>query len=361
MTFLLVAIIIVGSLESSDTSLPDSTQSDSLQKKNVRLMVLPIVFSSPDTRLAGGVLPQVIFRTSSTEKPSSVRMDAYYTLNRQYHILLRPVLWLRNGIMNISGSLSFKEWPTSFYGIGNNSSGDDQEKFTETLYEGSVQGTVHIGSNYYLGVSYSFRRSEVDAQEETGFLASNQLAGSGTSTVSSAGLVLRHDSRDNQFYPSSGSYHTLELTSAQKILGSDFSFSRYTLDMRKYFPIKNSQVLAVQGMVSLSSGTVPFRVLPGIGDRLRGYSSVRYIDRHLAAFQLEYRVAPLIGRLGFVAFAGAGDVFHHANDLQLDRLKYSAGIGIRYLFDRAEKINIRLDYGIGKDSSGDYIDLNEAF
>jgi hypothetical protein len=26
-----------------------------------------------------------------------------------------------------------------------------------------------------------------------------------------------------------------------------------------------------------------------------------------------------------------------------------------------EKINIRLDYGIGRKSSGDYIDINEAF
>lgn len=361
MTFLLLAIIFLGNSSPPVTPLPDSVQNDSLPQKNVRFMVLPIVFSSPDTRLAGGVLPQVIFRTSSTVKPSSIRMDAYYTLNRQYHVRLHPVLWIRNGFMNISGTFSFKEWPTSFYGIGNNSSRDNQEKFSETLYEASVEGTTHIGSDFYAGVGYSFRYSDIDPQDETGILASGQLAGTGTTTVSSAELLLRRDSRDNQFYPSKGSYHTLELASSSKLLGSDFSFTRVTLDMRKYFPFKNSQVLAIQGIVSFSTGEVPFRVLPGIGDRLRGYSSVRYIDRHLAALQMEYRVAPLIGRLGFVAFAGAGDVFHSVSDWQPDRIKYSAGIGIRYLFNRSEKINIRLDYGIGKDSSGDYIDLNEAF
>src|SRR6056297_2422846 len=102
-------------------------------------------------------------------------------------------------------------------------------------------------------------------------------------------------------------------------------------------------------------------MLSSVGSTLRGYSTVRYIDDHVAAIQLEYRAAPLLGRIGFAAFAGMGDVFGNLDELQLKRLKLSAGIGIRYLFSRNEKINIRVDYAIGKDSSGDYIDLNEAF
>ena len=35
--------------------------------------------------------------------------------------------------------------------------------------------------------------------------------------------------------------------------------------------------------------------------------------------------------------------------------------GIRYLFSRDEKMNIRLDFAYGKDSYGMYITIGEAF
>ncbi|MDX1586298.1 MAG: hypothetical protein R3222_06120, partial [Balneolaceae bacterium] len=168
MTFLLLAIIFAGNSGFPEIFRPDSVTSDSSAQGNVRFMVLPILFSSPDTRLAGGVLPQVIFRTRSTDKPSSIRMDAYYTLNSQYHVRLSPTLWLKQGSMNITGTFSFKEWPTSFYGIGNNTFTDNQEKFSETLYETSVEATSHIGSDFYAGAGFSFTHSDIDPHKETG-------------------------------------------------------------------------------------------------------------------------------------------------------------------------------------------------
>lgn len=104
---------------------------------------------------------------------------------------------------------------------------------------------------------------------------------------------------------------------------------------------------------------LPFRVPSSIGSTLRSYSSVRYIDRNLLAFQAECRIVPLWRRVGAVVFLGAGDFFDKMEDLHFNRIKFSAGI--RYLFSRSVKINIRLDYRFGKNSSGDYLDLNEAF
>ena len=324
-------------------------------------MVLPIIFSSPDTRLAFGVLPQIVFRTSSSSNPSSIRLDSYYTQNRQYHILLRPSFWFSNNSKQLSAKFSFKKWPTSFYGIGNNTTADEKEKFTETLYEASLEGNTHIGSTYYAGVSYSFRHANINPFEDTGNLSIGEVKGNAETLISAVGLVLKRDTRDNHFYPQKGSYHTLEVYSSAKLLGSDLAFTRFTLDLRRYFQIHSSHVLALQGVLSIADGNLPFRMLSSVGSTLRGYSTVRYIDRNLAALQAEYRLVPVFGRFGFAGFAGVADVFDRTGDLSLDKLKFSAGIGIRYLFSRSEKINIRLDYGVGKDSSGDYIDLNEAF
>lgn len=341
----------------------DSSAIDTSRQSGAQLMLLPIIFSSPDTRLAAGVLPQLVFRTSSSSNPSSIRIDAYYTQNRQYHLLLRPTFWLRDNNLNLVGKFSTKKWPTSFYGIGNDSQEGDKEKFTETLYESSIEvlKSIRRRTGYFAGLSYSLRYGKIDPEDLMGRLASAEITGSSTSWTSSIGAILRQDTRDNHFYPTKGSYNTIEISSATKLLGSNNNFTRLTIDMRKYFPIYQAQVLALQVMGSFSYGKVPFRLLPSVGSTLRGYSTVRYIDKNMAAIQMEYRVAPLFWRLGFVAFAGLADVFDQPGDLQPGRLKYSGGIGIRYMFSRSEKINIRLDYGIGRDSSGDYLDLTEAF
>ncbi|MDR8390883.1 outer membrane protein assembly factor [Aliifodinibius sp. S!AR15-10] len=354
-----------GILPAIEQSLPpsisvDSSTTDTGQVEKTEFVLLPIFFSSPDTRLAIGILPQIVFRTSSASNPSSVRMDSYYTQNKQYHLLLRPRVWLRDNSYSLTGKFSLKKWPTSFYGIGNASTSDKQ-KFTEQLYESSIEAMKNIGKGYFTGLNYALRYGKINPESPEARSTLATVSGHGTTLTSSIGFLFRQDTRDNHFYPRRGDYHTLEFSVASKLMGSDHTFAQFTADFHKYIPIHRSHVLAVQGLGSVSVGDLPFRLLPSVGSTMRGYSSVRYIDRNLAALQIEYRVAPLFGRIGFVAFAGVADVFEHPDDLHLDKLKYAVGIGIRYLFSRSKKINIRLDYGIGRRSSGNYVDLGEAF
>jgi len=58
---------------------------------------------------------------------------------------------------------------------------------------------------------------------------------------------------------------------------------------------------------------------------------------------------------------GVGDVVNRVDRFDLGNFKYSYGFGIRYLFRRKEKLNIRLDFAYGKGCSGFYIVLREAF
>jgi outer membrane protein assembly factor BamA len=343
-------------IEISETVLPDSTKD-----KHLKWILLPIVFKSPDTGLAFGVLPQVVFRTGSSGNPSSIRMDSYYTQNRQYHLLLRSTWWFKQDTRNLSAKFSLKEWPTSFYGIGNNTRPDDKEKFTETLYDASINFTQQIARNLYAGAGTVFRYGKIRPDDPNGVLALNRVTGSGNTLISGLSTILRYDTRDNHFFPTSGRYHKAEVFASVKPLGSDYGFVSLTVDLRRYFSIHPSHVLAFRSVGIATNGSVPFRMRPSAGSLLRGYSSVRYIDNHLLSFQMEYRVVPLVWRLGFVAFAGIGEVFNRPDEIRLDHLKYNVGIGIRYVFSRSEKINIRFDYGMGRDSSGDYLDLNEAF
>jgi len=342
-------------------ALYESADTISTRQKPVQIMLLPIIFKSPDTGWAFGALPQLVYRTSSSGNPSSIRMDSYYTQKKQYHILLRSRYWFHGDARSLTGKVSLKKWPTSFYGIGRDASSDHSEKFTETLLEAYIEGSSRISPGLFAGIGYGLRYGKIGNEDLNGVLFSGLIPGSGNTIVSGVSTVLQVDTRDNHFFPSRGSLHRAELFTALKPLGSDYGFTLFTLDLRHYISFFPSHVLAIQGIGMVSTGNVPFRMLPSVGSTLRGYSTVRHIDRNLIALQLEYRVVPATWRLGFVAFGGAGEVFNRTGNIQMNKLKFAAGIGLRYQFSRSEKINIRIDYGMGRDSSGDYIDINEAF
>ena len=110
-------------------------------------------------------------------------------------------------------------------------------------------------------------------------------------------------------------------------------------------------------------GSPPFYELAALGGStiMRGYFQGRYRDKSYTAAQIEYR-GHVWWRFGVVAFAGTGDVFgSDASDLSFANLKYSYGFGLRFLFNRQEKINLRADFGFGQDTKGVYFGLEEAF
>jgi outer membrane protein assembly factor BamA len=164
-------------------------------------------------------------------------MDAYYTLNKQYHLLLRPVFWYQNDTRNINGKLSFKKWPTSFYGIGRDVETSSIETFTETLYETSIEAITQIIPGLFAGAGYSLRYGEITPDNDTGILAAGTIRGSGNTFISGLGGVLQYDTRDNHFYPESGSLHKFEIYTASKMIGSDYGFTRFTFDARRYISI----------------------------------------------------------------------------------------------------------------------------
>jgi hypothetical protein len=131
--------------------------------------------------------------------------------------------------------------------------------------------------------------------------------------------------------------------------------------MRWYRTVVATHVLALQASFTVTDGAPPFRMLPGVGNVIRGYASTRYIDNNRIGVQAEYRAVPVWWRLGFVAFAGVGEVAHRLRDFRLNDPKVAVGFGLRFLLFSKEKITIRQDFGFGKGSSGDYLDLNEAF
>jgi outer membrane translocation and assembly module TamA len=102
--------------------------------------------------------------------------------------------------------------------------------------------------------------------------------------------------------------------------------------------------------------------LPRLGGDvlLRGYNGSRFRDKILAAAQVEYR-APLIWRIGIVGFAGLGQVADRFEHLGRRGLKPSLGFGLRFNLDPPDGLNLRLDFGFGRKSDGNYLSGGESF
>jgi len=95
---------------------------------------------------------------------------------------------------------------------------------------------------------------------------------------------------------------------------------------------------------------------------MRGYYEGRYRDRNYVAAQTEYKTW-LVKKwdLGVVLFGGVGDIAYELNDLKVKNFKYSYGFGFRYIFNAKERLTVRADFGFGKNTSGVYFAMQEAF
>ena len=63
-----------------------------------------------------------------------------------------------------------------------------------------------------------------------------------------------------------------------------------------------------------------------------------------------------------MVFGGAGNVADEIMNLSFSDLKYSYGAGLRFLFNKEQKVNLRVDFGFGNDGTkGIYFGIEEAF
>ena len=152
------------------------------------------------------------------------------------------------------------------------------------------------------------------------------------------------------------------LININNINGND-KFYVVELDVRHYNVLSPDHVIAGNIYFNGVGGDPPFYYLPALGgqNRMRGYFEGRYRDRNYFMMQLEYRQY-FWWKFGFVVFAGAGDVAPELMKFSLTKLKYSYGLGLRFLFNKDEKVNLRMDLGFGNDgNSGIYFGIEEAF
>ncbi len=342
--------------------------------KQVSTVVLPVIFYMPETRWGlggGGLLSYRPKAAPPDQRPSSLLFQAYTTQNKQYGIELWPEAYLKNEAYLVNGYLKVSKFPDKFWGIGNDTpdleeglEDEDYLNYTPKTFnfELSVQRRILKEERLYAGVQFKYENFDIVETAPLGLLASGEVTGSTGGKLASLGFLVTWDTRDNIFYPLTGNLFKLNVDFYTPAFGGDFEFTTIKMDLRKYFTLFSSHVLAVQVLLWNVSGEPTFRHLAEIGGEMimRGYYKGRFRDHSLYALQAEYRVK-IWKFIGMVAFAGVSNVADKIGNLGFDDLKYSVGLGLRFCVVPKEKTNIRLDYGFGRKTSGMYITPKEAF
>lgn len=356
----LLGISFSGKSEVTAGANPDSLQSPEETQKKYDIGAFPVIFFSDETRLACGAGIQVVHRGQAEQHSSSIAIIGFYTQNKQYSIGVAPEIYLKEGTYKSSGEIGYLYYPNEFYGIGNNTSKEDEEDYISRLFRINPSLQKKVFSNVYIGIQYDFAHAKLTETEEGKLLDSGNILGSEGGVASGIGINVGWDSRNNNLYPTRGNYHQFSATYYGSALGSDFTYTSFVLDLRHYRPMFSDHVLAFRGVIGINTGKPPFQMLNQLGSYLRGYTESRFVDRDLIAFQAEYRL-PLFWRLGMVGFVGCGKVAHRFERVSLKELRPSSGLGIRIALIPEQKVNLRIDLGMGKDDSSLDINILEVF
>jgi outer membrane protein assembly factor BamA len=334
---------------------------------NIRpILVLPIIAKSIETGWSFGLASAATFHLKSHDtitRTSNAQALALYTTRHQFIAAINGSIYFPGERFILNEQLSYSSFPDNFWGLGKWAPDSSKESYKFKQYYIYLHPQFLVARNLFLGVLYEFQRV-FDVEYPAGKLFDKEdVLGRHGYHVSGLGLSITYDTRNNAFSPTKGMMLQFYFDHFTPVFFSDYQYTNYVIDLRRFIRTYKDQVLALQVFGSFNAGEVPLRSLAYLGgaNSMRGYYAGRYRDKNAAIVQAEYRV-PLFWRIGAVGFADVGNVGPELEYLNFRYFKYSYGGGLRIALNQKEKLNLRLDYGIAKGSSqGFYLQLGEAF
>ncbi len=338
--------------------------------KTASIIALPILAYSQETGLEYGLLGSYIFvadRSDSLIRSSNIELITSLTSKRQSNVKLALNIWSPKNKYHYVSQVSYRNFPFSFYGIGDQTLAVDKKQLTQKLFRLNVEVEKLLSKNYYAGVNLRFENFDYTSQREEPYNLNNLYGGNG-GRVLALGVSQVYDSRNSSNNTKKGFYGRLKYAYAPNFWGEEnYNGSILSLDLRQFVPLSNKFTLGFNSIYQATIGKkVPFYLLPQLGndEMMRGYYQGRFRDKKLFTVQseLRYRVHE---RIGIALFGSAGTVY--PKNIDISRLKFSYGSGVHYFFNLEHDASIRMDYAIGERTKGEarqsgfYLSLGQAF
>lgn len=357
-------IIVAGLLIAGSKSF-SQTIDESVKTSKDGFYPVPVLFYLPNTGYAFGAA-FLYYNNPNPDNPERfpdiVGGYGTYSTKNQIQASIRVNRFFGDNDYRFDLEVSYYYSPDEFWGIGPDPDTKIKEDVIYNQYRIKIDFLFSKIKNIYIGPYFWFEKFGLADYDPNGVIVKGGLLGSLGVTTSSLGLEVIYDLRDSLFFPTEGIFADIKGLYFNKLVGSDVNFFRFDLDVRYYIGITKGQVLALNTLFNSTAGDVPIQMLPKLGNHqmMRGYPMGKYLDKNLWAVQAEYR-RPLFWRIGASAFVGVGQVFPMISEFSLNDLKIAGGIGLRYLLDREQHLNVRLDVAQSREGTYVYFTIQEAF
>jgi len=343
-------------------------QNDStLSSPKSKWVLFPVIARSIETGWSFGAASSTTFRMfkkDTISRTSNLQLLSLYSVKKQFIAAIEGSQYFGNESFILNEEISYSSFPDKFWGLGNQSKNENEEEYSFKQYYINLHLLRKIGKKLFVGVLFETQKLMNVDYQQGGIFDVEKVAGRNGYFIAGLGGSITYDSRNNAFSPNNGTFIQLYFNHFDRYLGSQFVYTNFVLDCRKYIEVSKKTVLALQMLSFNNSGEqIPLRSLATLGgtNSMRGFYDGRFRDKQQLVIQSEYRF-PLYKRFSLVAFGSMGDVSERVNLYSLKNMKYAFGGGIRFAVNKSEKLNIRMDYGINSiGGSGLYFQLGEAF
>lgn len=342
---------------------------------NGKFLILPLAGPAytPELglTLAGSVL--MSFKTNPKDsliQRSSTPVSIGITSTGAYFIGTRITTFWRRDTWRIYADINFKSMPDNYYGVGYDDGlttivSDSTTAYTRTWFQFYPKFLYQFKKHHFIGPNLDLNYTH--GSKESSGVEEDEYYDQFNDKPFNAGLgaIYQFDSRDIPVNAWQGWYLELMLAVYGDYLGGQNSYQLLSFDYRHYFPIKRlGHTLAIQAKGRLTTGDVPYGELSQLGTPydLRGYRWGQYRHESMLYFIAEYRHMFVkkdksLSKYGAVVWLATGTLGETVGNF--NKWLPNAGLGFRW--EVQPRMNLRLDFGFGKETYGFYFNFNEAF
>jgi hypothetical protein len=285
--------------------------------------------------------------------------------------LLLTSFWKQDK-MRIDANIWFKNIPDHYWGVGydnglNTPRTDSTSAYHRLWWQINPRVMFQLAEDLYAGPVLDFNQTNIKDESE-GVLADPYYQEFGPRNFNGgAGAILKYDSRDIPVNAYRGTLLQAMAVFYGRYLGGNNGFWMLDIDFRNYQQLAklDGQTLAMTVRGRFTQGDIPYAEMSQLGTPtdLRGYAWGRFRHEDMFYFIGEYRhmfrkrSTGKRSKHGLVGWVGGGSIME--NVYKIDNFLYNYGVG--YRFEVQPRMNVRFDYGFGRDSNGLYFNFTETF
>lgn len=298
-------------------------------------------------------------RKDSIMQPSDISLSGSASINGIYAITAKGNNHFKGNKSRLSYRLQFLHKTLDFWGISYTACAENpMSEYTKRQIRWESDYVYKLSKDIHIGLAFNLNYTDLSKIANLEYLEGQKKS----YFFTGIGVSVQYDTRDFILNPKRGIYFM-----AREIFYPDF-MSTYrntifntTVIFDTYHRLWTGGVLATDLYGQFYGSQTPWVLREELGSgssRMRGYYAGRYMDCNQIVAQLELR-QHIYSRVGCVAWVGGGTVFPSFKHLELKHVLPNYGLGLRIEFKH--NVNVRIDYGFGKDTAGFVFQFAEAF